>query len=233
MGERGLHDLGEDATGFGRVELRTVWGMLARPAVVLDAYMTGGPTGHGEYTRPLRLYLALCGVMMVILFLIGGSGEVMLSDIPEEALAPLLEAAGKSRDAFFADADGWMSLVMVPLLSALYALASAPLLRWWDPEDLGWRKAFRATFAFLNAWTIPMIPFTWLAYDKNTAGLSLALITVLAIVAFLRTGKGRWYVTPLGGVGKSLVMALAVMIAATVGSIPIAAIGVLGAVLAP
>ena len=109
MGERGLHDLGEDATGFGRVELRTVWGMLARPAVVLDAYMTGGPTGHGEYTRPLRLYLALCGVMMVILFLIGGSGEVMLSDIPEEALAPLLEAAGKSRDAFFADADGWMS----------------------------------------------------------------------------------------------------------------------------
>ena len=233
MNDRGLHDLGEDATGFGRMEARTVWEMLARPATVLEAYMSGGPTGHGQYTRPLRLYLALCGVMMVILFLIGGAGEMMLGDMPEEALAPLLEGSGKSRDAFMADADGWMSLVMVPLLSALYALASAPLLRWWDPEDLGWRKSFRATFAFLNAWTIPLIPFTWMAYDRRYAALSLALMIVLSIVAFLRTGKGRWYASTLEGVGKSLVMALAVMVAATLGSFPVVAIGILGGVMAP
>ena len=106
-----LNDLSEDALGFGAAELVTARDLLLRPREVLEAWMSAGPTGGGRYARPLRLYLGLNALLMLILFLHGGTG-MMVAGMPDGVLQPLIEASGKSRDAFVADADGWMTLVL-------------------------------------------------------------------------------------------------------------------------
>lgn len=153
-------ELAEDVLGFGGREMATFRDRLLRPATVLRGWMEQGPHGEGGYARPLRLYLALNAVLMLILFLRGGAGLV-LDGFPPDVMQPLLEQSGKSRDAFIADADGWMTLVMVPILSALYAMAAVPFLRLWDKDVLGWRRGFRATFGWLCAWTVPITPLSW------------------------------------------------------------------------
>ncbi len=225
--DRGISEFGEDATGFGTLELRTAWHTLIRPAAVLEAYMTGGPTGHGLYARPLRLYLALCGILMLMLFLMGGS-TIMLAGLPPELIQPLIDQSGKSRDAFMGDADNWMTLVLVPITAVFYALCSAPLLRWWDPDHLGWRKSFRATFLFLNAWTIPILPIGWLGYHPAFAGWSMIIFTIVSVVAFLRAGRGRWYRSMPIGVAKALLLTLVTMIGGGLAFVPIMAIGLIG-----
>ncbi len=223
----GLNDLSDDALGFGALELRTARDVVVRPRAVLEAWMTQGPTGGGAYARPLRLYLALNAILMLILFLKGGS-DMMLGWIPPEMLDPLIAASGKSRDGFMGDADGWMSLVMVPVLSLFYALAAAPLLRWWDPEDLGWRRGFRAAFGWLNAVTVPLLAFAWWMYDPGagqTLG-SLALF-VIAVAAFLRMGAGRWYGTPLFGVAKAIGLWIAIQLGGFVGMPLVLGVGLL------
>lgn len=230
MPERGLKDLGEDATGFGAAEARTLWHSITRPAAVLDAYMTGGATGGDQYSRPIRLYLGLCGILMLVLFLMGGMDRQLELTLPPGSLEPMLELSGKSRDAYLSDADGWMSLFLVPILAASYALAIAPLLRFWDPEDLGWRRAFRGAFAYLNAWTVLLLPISWMAYSPATNVISSLLISGLGIVSFIRMGKGRWWRTPLGAVGKSLLLALIIQIAGAIGFIPVTLIGILGGI---
>ena len=220
-----VHDLSEDALGFGSTELRTVRDLLLRPRIVLESWMTLGATGGGLYARPLRLYLALNAILMLALFLSGGSGH-MITALPPEMLDPLIETSGKSRDAFLADADGWMTLFMVPLLSALYVMAIAPLLRWWDPENLGWRRGLRAGFAFLNAWTLLLLPISWFLYGQGWPALIASIaMWVMGIATFLRMGKGRWYRTTGPGVGKALVALIALFAISLVGGMAITAIG--------
>jgi hypothetical protein len=223
----GLNDLSDDALGFGLLELRTARDVLLRPRVVLEAWMSQGPTGGGHYARPLRLYLALNAILMLALFLQGGTG-MMLGAVPPEMLDPLIAASGKSRDAFMADADNWMTLVLVPLLSVFYALAAVPLLRWWDPERLGWRRGFRAAFAYLNALTVPLLPFAWWMYDGGIgAVIGNVVLFVGAITAFMRMGAGRWYSSPVFGLAKALGLWIAIQLAGGVGSLPMLLIGVL------
>ena len=187
--------------------------------------MTLDATGGGLYARPLRLYLALNAILMLMQFLSGGSGH-MITALPPEMLNPLIETSGKSRDAFVADADGWMTLFMVPLLSALYAVAITPLLRWWDPETLGWRRGFRASFAFLNAWTLLLLPISWFLYGQGwpTVLASFAM-WVMGVVTFMRMGKGRWYRTAPLGVAKALAALLCLYASSLVGGMAITAIG--------
>lgn len=226
-------ELAEDVLGMGGRELVTVRDLLLRPATVLRAWMEGGAEGGGVYARPLRLYLALNAILMLILFLKGGAG-FMLEGYPSEVMTPLLEQSGKTRDAFIADADGWMTLVMVPLISLFFALAATPLLRWWDKDDLGWRRGFRATFGWLCAWTVPMMPLAWWGYGKGpVAALVSLVIMLLGIVAFVRMGRGRWFTTSLGGVVKGVVLMIAVQIAAGFGGVLVGGIGILGAIFSP
>lgn len=228
MPERGLKDLGEDATGFGAVEMRTIWHSITRPAAVLDAYMKGGADGGGEYSRPIRLYLGLCGVMMLVSFAMGGVENQLDGMLSPELLAPLLQASGKSRDAFLADADGWISLLLVPILSFFFALGLAPLMRWWDPEDLRWRKAFGATFAYLNAWTILILPFCWMAYYEPTVMAGQVIVLVASIVTFIRMGKDRWWRTGIGAALKAVGLFLAVQVSGMFGGLLLGGIGILG-----
>jgi hypothetical protein len=222
--DTGLHHLSEDTTGFGRRELRTAKDVIVRPAAMLHAYMSGGPTGGGVYDRPLRFYLSLCGILMLQLFLMGGT-TLMLGGLPPDALDPLIEQSGKSRDAFLNDADGWMSLVLVPINAVFYALISAPLIRWWDPADLGWRKSFRATFHYLNVWTLPFVPIGFLAYVPSTGAWMTLLMVALSFVAFFRIGHGRWYTTRVGGFCKAAVITVATLLASFLATFPVMAIG--------
>lgn len=226
-----VSDLSEDTTGFGRVELRTAWDLLVRPRIVLDAYMTQGPTGGGRYARPLRFYLALCGILMVVLFLSGGAGAIYTQSAPE-MLDPFIALSGRSREMFLAKFDGWVSLVLVPIGAVFYALGTAPLLKWWD-RSLGWRDAFRAAFAFLCAGTLLMLPFSPLAYTQTYALLGQALIMLCLIAAFVRMGRWRWWRTRRGAAVKSVVLTLVSYISINIGSIPIFAIGLLGATFGP
>lgn len=222
-----LNDLSDDTLGFGAQELVTARDVLIRPRQVLEAWMTAGPDGGGRYARPLRLYLALNAILMLILFLQGGAGT-MLEAAGEPVLGPLIEASGKSRDAFLADADNWMTLVLVPILSAAYACAAAPLLRWWDADDLGWRRGFRAAFAYLCAWTVPILPLSIWAYDGGVVGLAVAVtLFVVGVVTFLRMGRERWWRSPAEGLGKALLLGVAVQLAGVIGGAPVMAIGLL------
>ena len=223
-------ELAEDVLGFGARELATVRDLFLRPAEVLRIWMEVGPEGGG-YARPLRLYLGLNAILMLFLFLRGGAGFV-LDGLPPELMGPLLERSGKSLDAFVADADGWMTLVMVPLLSASYALAAIPFLRLWDKEDLGWRRGFRATFGWLCAWTVPMLPLAWWGYGTGPiAGAISAVIVLLGIVSFVRMGHGRWFKTRLVGVIKGIALLVAVQVSALIGGALVGGIGILGALL--
>ncbi|WEK58407.1 MAG: hypothetical protein P0Y52_02390 [Candidatus Brevundimonas phytovorans] len=220
-----VDELSEDALGFGSVDLRTARDLLVRPRQVLETWMTLGPTGGGLYTRPLRLYLALNAILMLVLFLSGGS-SYMLTGLPPEMLNPLIAASGKSRDAFMADADGWMTLIMVPVLATLYALVTAPLFRWWDAEDLGWRRGFRASFAYLNAWTLLILPLSWFLYGQGwTVLLASFAMWVAGVVTFLRMGRGRWYRTIGPGVAKALMILIGLCSVAAVGTMAITAVG--------
>lgn len=226
------HDLSEDALGFGRLELRTARDVVARPAAVLEAWMTQGPTGGGVYARPLRLYLALNAVLMVILFLKGGAGFLM-ADLPPPLMEDLVARSGKSRDAFLGDADNWMTFVMVPILSLSYAAAAAPLFRAWDPDALGWRRGFRAAFAWLCAWTVPMVPLAWWSFGRGPLQAAIALaLFVLGVIAFLRMGRGRWYRSTGAGVIKAVALSLVVQVSAILGSMLVLAIGIAGALAA-
>ena len=222
-------ELAEDVLGFGGRDLTTVRDLLLRPRAVLRAWIEQGAEGGGVYARPLRLYLGLNAILMLVLFLRGGAGFV-LDDLPLEFMAPLLEQTGKSRDAFIADADGWMTLVMMPILAAFYAIATVPFLRLWDREDLGWRKGLRATFGWLCAWTVPMMPLAWWGYGTGpTAAIIGAIIPLIGVIAFLRMGQGRWYRSWPIGVLKGIALMIAVQASAGVGGILVGAIGLLGA----
>ncbi|HEY1071570.1 hypothetical protein [Brevundimonas sp.] len=220
-----IDDLSEDTLGVGSIDIRTIRDLLIRPREVLEAWMTQGPTANGRYTRPLRLYLALNGVLMLIQFLNGGSSN-LLTGLPPEVLTPVIEASGKTRDAFLADADGWMSLITVPLLASLYVAAATPLLRGWDRDDLGWRRGLRAACAYLNAWTVPLLPIAWFLYGTGPlAALAALAMAILGLVAFLRMGRGRWYQSMFGGVIKALALATAIAIVGLLGSGLVAAVG--------
>lgn len=224
----GASHLSEDTTGFGVVELRTARDLLIRPQAALDAYMRDGASAAGRYARPLRYYVAICGLMTFILLIKGGT--TMVGQLPAESLQPIADQAGKTLDAFIADADNWFSLAVIPVTCLFYAMVAVPLLRWWDPEDLGWRRGFRATFVYLSAWTIPILPFTWWANEQTAAGAAVTfLMFALAVVTFLRMGRGRWFRSWPMGLLKGFALTVLLFVFSVLAFIPLMAIAFAGA----
>lgn len=218
-------DVAAEATGFGSTEWRTFRDLLVRPRAVLDAYLTRGPTGGGLYARPWGFYLALCGVLMFYLFLLGGL-KGMIEQQPAAVLDSWIARSGKSREAFIDDADGWMSLVAVPLLSIFYALGAAPLLKWWGKLD--WRLTIRATFALLCAWTVPILPLGPLPLMKGYEAIGSLLMWGALFAAFLRMGRGLWFVSWPAGLAKAFLLAAAMFAAVIIGMIPVMQIAMMG-----
>lgn len=221
-----LADFAEEATGFGETEWRTFRDLLLRPRAVLEAYLKFGPTGGGQYKRPMGFYIALCGVLTFYMFLLGGFKGIIEAQ-PAEVLSPWLERSNKSREIFVNDVDGWMSIIATPILSLFYAAFCAPLLIWWSGLD--WRKGFRATFVLLNAWTAPVLLLGPLPFMTSFAAVGSMLMQLLLTVAFLRTGQGLWFRTWFGGVGKAVVLFVALMVGALIGMLPVLYLSLLGA----
>jgi hypothetical protein len=114
----------------------------------------------------------------------------------------------------------------VPLLAFFYVVSATPLLRWWDRERLGWRRGLRAACAYLNAWTVPLLPISWFLYGTGPlAALATLVMAALGLAAFLRMGKGRWYQSRLGGVAKAMFLATVIAVVGLLGSIVVAAAG--------
>lgn len=220
-----LSDYAEDATGFGALELRTTRDLLVRPRAVLDAYLNQGSTGGGLYARPMRFYIALCGVLMFYLFLIGGTRQ-MLEMLPTDALDPWVARSGKSREAFMNDADGWLSLGIVPVGSVFYALGVAPFIKRWMRST--WRIAFRATFALFCAWTVPFLPFGPLPWIEEYRLIGSVMVCALLVVAFVRMGRGLWWTGKWQAAGRSALLLLAIAVAGQISMIPVLGIGILG-----
>ena len=219
-------DYAEEATGFGALEWRTFKDLLVRPRTMLDAYLERGPTAGGHYRRPMGFYIAMCGVLAFYLFLLGGFKGIIEAQ-PAEVLKPWLERSGKSREIFINDVDSWMSILGTPVLSVFYALFCAPLILWWSGLDR--RRAFRATFVLLNAWTAPMIllgPFPFLDPFRAVASLFMHLLLVLA---FLRMGRGLWFHSWPGGVGKAVLLSVVLMASSFVGMLPVLYLSLIGA----
>lgn len=90
----------------------------------------------------------------------------------------------------------------------------------------GTRRGLRAGFAFLNAWTLLLLPISWLLYGQGWAALIASFaMWVMGIATFLRMGEGRWYRTTGPGVGKALVALIALYAISLVGGMAITAIG--------
>lgn len=208
-----LNHLSEDLSGFGSAELRTLCDLLVRPARLLELWMLQGPAVGGLYSRPLRVYLALNGAMMFILLLRGGVDFALF--LPPSALQQWSIAAGKGAEAFTADAENWFTLIFVPVTCAFQVLAAAPLIRLWDREDIGWRKGMRATLAFLSAWSLLMLPFTWWSMEPDFIGrVIMVVFLVTALISFLRMGRNRWWRTWSGALVKALLLVVVLQVAA-------------------
>lgn len=220
-------DLAEETTGFGELELRTFRDLLVRPRTVLIAYLERGPTAGGMYARPFGFYLALCGVLMFYMFLMGGLKGVVEMQ-PAEDLERWIKASGKSRELFINDADGWMGLIAVPLMSLFYAGFGTLLIRWWSGLD--WRRSMRSTMALLCAWTVPIL-FLGPLPMMNGFELAGSLVMYAAlIVAFLRMGRGIWFGSWPEGAGKAMLFLIAMLLSSWVSMTPVFGIGLLGAI---
>lgn len=220
-----LTDYAGEATGFGAAELRTFRDLLLRPGQVLQAYLEQGPTGGGRYARPMGFYLALCGVLMFFIFLVGGLKGI-LEQQPIVDLGPWIGRSGKTREAFIDDADSWMSLAANPILSIFYAVAVASLLKWWGSLD--WRLTFRASFALLCAWTVPLLLLGPLPLVEGFQLFGAVVMWAALIIAFLRMGRGLWWTSWPGGAAKSIILLVALFIAGQLGMVPVFYIGLLG-----
>ncbi|MFM7349563.1 MAG: hypothetical protein ACKO01_08745 [Erythrobacter sp.] len=217
-------DLAEETVGFGETEWHTFRDLLIRPRDALDAYLERGPTGGGQYRRPFGFYIALCGLLTFYLFLLGGFKGIIEAQ-PAEVLNPWIERSGKSRQDFINDVDGWMSIIGTPLLSAFYALLSAPLLIWWSGLDR--RRGVRATFVLLNAWTAPMVLLGPLPFLPAFAAISTLILQLLLCIVFLRMGKGLWFQSWPMGLAKSFALFAVVMVASAIGMVPVLYISLL------
>jgi hypothetical protein len=206
----GLAELAEDAVGFGGQEIRLTRDLIVRPRAVLDAYDNHGPTAGGLYPRPLRYFLALNGVYLLLIALLGGFERTM-DTLPQSALENLARGAGKSLDAFHADMDQWFSLLSVPIIAVFMAGVLFLLFRRWSPKDD--RADFRQTFTFMSGWTLYGAPLGLLGLVFPE--LSMIVIPgslLLVVLLWARMGPGRWWRTTAGAWGRGLVLTLVMLI---------------------
>lgn len=203
----GLSELAEDAVGFGGQELRLTRDLVLRPGKVMDAYDAHGSTAGGLYPKPLRYYLTLMGLYLLLIALLGGFGRVMSNPQTLPMWAALAERAGKTTDAFMADLDQWYSIFSVPVTALMVGGATFLLIRRWSPADD--RSDFRQTFTFLNAYSVLAVPLgllqlTW----TSLQGWATAGMFVLLAVTYARVGRGRWWRTRRGAWGKGALLLL-------------------------
>jgi hypothetical protein len=82
----------------------------------------------------------------------------------------------------------------------------------------------------LSAWTIPILPFTWWANEQTAAGAAVTfLMFALAVVTFLRMGRGRWFRSWPMGLLKGFALTVLLFVFSVLAFIPLMAIAFAGA----
>lgn len=205
-------EFAEDAVGFGGQELRLTRDLLLRPAAVMDAYDARGGTAGGLYPKPMRYYLTLMGIYLLLIALLGGFEGALSGGGMDVLWGKLAVAAGKSQGEFMADLDQWYSLISVPITAAFFGGAAFLLIRRWSPADD--QQDFRQTFSYLNAYSVVAVPFglASVAFEPLRPWM-LPITFLLLAVTFARVGAGRWWRTRRGAWGKGALMLLVNLVA--------------------
>lgn len=221
-----LGEVAEDATGFGASELRMTRDLVLHPALVVVAQALPG----SPYPKPLRYYLTLNGVFLLLLAMLGGF-EGRLGAIPAELFEPVMRMSGKSADSLMADLDQWYSILAVPLM----ALSSYPVLGWlfrrWSIPD---PSARGQAFTFMSGWSLWGAPFALLGTVSAAMSTAAAWISV-AIVAllFFRMGRGVWWRTAGQLTGRFATLFVLVHLAIIAAGVVALSLAMAGAAWAP
>jgi hypothetical protein len=225
----GLSELAEDAVGFGGQELRLTRDLILRPRAVLDAYDAHGSTAGGLYPRPLRYWLTVNGLYLLVTALLGGLERAFepQGSIRED-FASAAAKAGKTVEEFQGDLEQWYSLVSLPLYALFMGGGMFLLIRRWSPGDD--RQDFRQTFTFLNGYTLWSIPigFALLAAPSDWLLWSIPISLLVVAMEFARMGHGRWWRTTGGAWLKgaiTVIMAMAALIPFTIAATALAFAG--------
>lgn len=225
----GLAELAEDAVGFGGQELRLTRDLLLRPGAVMDAYDAHGSMAGGRYPKPMRYYVTLMGIYLVVIALVGGFDRQLESNgATSELFAGLAERAGKSLFEFQADMEQWYGLVSIPLTALFFGGATFLLVRRWSPG--GDRQDFQQTFTYLNAYSVVTIPLG--LFESITGALGLWILPVtfgVMAVTYARVGAGRWWRTATGAWLKGALLLLANLVALIPASLLMIGTALLGA----
>lgn len=163
-----VSEAADDIAGFGLPSLRALRDVLLRPEAIVAAMEAGGPTGGGRYSTPLRFFVAINGVGMLIFFLVGGMKGALRSVWPEDLIERMASQSGKSVDAYVADFDQWSSMTIVPFVGVAIAVAIVPLVRVWTRAP--WIAAFREGMTAINSWTVVAFLLSPLIYVGVGAG---------------------------------------------------------------
>lgn len=208
----GLAELAEDAVGFGGQELRLTRDLALRPGKVMDAYDAHGPMAGGLYPKPLRYYLTIMGLYLVVIAILGGFEGQMSGPQFDQLLGGWMRDSGKSPGEFRADMDQWYSLASVPVTAIFFGGAAFLLIRRWSPA--GDRQDFNQTFTFINGYSVLGIPFGLIGIlSPGVAMWMLPVSFTLMMITFVRVGRGRWFRTVLGAVGKGALLLLVTVLA--------------------
>lgn len=208
----GFSEFAEDAVGFGGQELRLTRDLFLRPAAVMDAYDARGATAGGLYPKPMRYYLTLMGLYLLLIALLGGFEGTLSGGGMDVVWGKVAAAAGKSQGEFMADLDQWYSLISVPITAVFFGGAAFLLIRRWSPADD--QQDFRQTFTYLNAYSVLAVPMGLVSvvYEPFRAWM-LPITFLLLAVTFARVGAGRWWRTRSGAWGKGALMLLVNLVA--------------------
>jgi hypothetical protein len=211
----GLAELAEDTVGFGGQELRLTRDLVLRPGAVMDAYDAHGPTAGGIYPKPLRYWLTINGLFL-LLSAISGAMDRTFGDASTSGrgLELMAARAGKSVDEFRADVEQWMSLFSLPIYALIFGGMLFLLFRRWSPGAD--RQDFRQTFTYLNAYTVWVLPFSCASFllpTKIMLVITIPLTLVIMAILFALLGRGRWWRTRAGAWGKGALLMVAALLA--------------------
>ena len=223
-----MAEFAEDAVGFGGQELRLTRDLFLRPAAVMDAYDAHGPTAAGLYPRPLRYYLTVMGLYVLVIALFGGFERQMSGEAFDTLFTPLATAAGKSLVEYRADFEQWYSLLAIPVTAVFFGGACWLLIRKWSLA--GDRHDLHQTFTYLNAFSILGIPCGLATVlVPSLSYIMLPLSFALMALTYARVGAGRWWRTPAGAWGKGALLLVANLIAYLPAVMVMLGVSILGA----
>lgn len=227
-----LGEMAEDASGLGLSDFRLTRDLILRPGAVQDAYDAHGSTAGGRYPRPMRYYIALNGLWLLVTALMGGY-ETMLDASQLDIYATWGADSGKERAEFMADFEQWLSLLSLPVMTLFLALPLFWAISRWSPLD--WRHDLNQTVTFLNAWTLYQIPFAllMLTWPDAMAPWSVPAMLAMAVLAYLGIGTNRWWTTTAGAIGKGVLLCAMVLVLFVPASLAAGFLALVGATHAP